>query len=286
MPSFADYKETAPKWITIFESEFFPDYIDSAKTLYGVIQKRFVELVEQAEDSTDLLKRIAKEPRGIRTQLLRIFRKYVSPGTSVEMLKRQSKIPDIIEEFGNRFRSLEEVQAGLRKRSVPDEALAVLLWEYKDRGQKGYELTQQFFAWFEAKFGNEYVISGPVRAGRDVDLRKVLPGYPKKTPADIFICRKDDTPLVVGFARYDSDRGGAQEDDRPGGNREKIELLNRYADDHGVRLKILFLNDGPGLLLGSMWDDYAQMEEEGNGTVMVCTLKMLDVRLTQEWLEG
>jgi hypothetical protein len=51
-------------------------------------------------------------------------------------------------------------------------------------------------------------------------------------------------------------------------------------------LKIIFLNDGPGLLLGSMWRDYAAIEDYEGGNVLVCTLKMLDTRLTRSWLES
>jgi hypothetical protein len=46
------------------------------------------------------------------------------------------------------------------------------------------------------------------------------------------------------------------------------------------------LNDGPGLILGSMWDDYADLEQNGQSRVMVCTLKMLDERFTQSWLDS
>ena len=37
----------------------------------------------------------------------------------------------------------------------------------------------------------------------------------------MLISNLDGTPLVVVFARYDSNRGGSQEDERTGGNREK-----------------------------------------------------------------
>ncbi|MFM6357623.1 MAG: hypothetical protein ACKPH7_13435 [Planktothrix sp.] len=46
------------------------------------------------------------------------------------------------------------------------------------------------------------------------------------------------------------------------------------------------MNDGPGLTLGSMWNDYASLETAGKGRVMVCTLKMLDERFTRDWLES
>ena len=41
---------------------------------------------------------------------------------------------------------------------------------------------------------------------------------------------------------------------------------------------------GPGLLLGSMWRDYAEIEKRGKGRILVTTLRMLDERLTKDWL--
>ena len=38
---------------------------------------------------------------------------------------------------------------------------------------------------------------------------------------------------------------------------------------------MIFLNDGPGLLLGSMWNDYAHIEESWPGRVKVVTLRMV-----------
>ena len=105
------------------------------------------------------------------------------------------------------------------------------------------------------------------------------------------ILRKDsDIPLVVGFAHYDSDRGGSQEDDRTGGNQDKVEKIMVYAARRRLPMQDLFVNDGPGLLLGSMWEDYARLET-GNVVddelrVMVVTLKMVSKRLTVDWLEG
>ena len=49
-----------------------------------------------------------------------------------------------------------------------------------------------------------------------------------------------------------------------------------YADRvNNCKLKLLFINDGPGLLLGSMWDDYCNLEDQGSGRIMVATLKMI-----------
>lgn len=286
MTSFGDYKTKASQYITFIDSEFYPDYLDEAKTIYGSVLEQFVQLADAANSSADLLISIAKTPNPSRTQLLRVFRKYVSPDTSVEMLKVKKKIQSIIEDYGHRFRDIEQVREKLANRPDPDEALMAILMEYKTRGQKGYELTEAFFLWFEKSFGKEYLIQGPVRAGRDVMLDQVLENWEAKTPADILISRTDGTPLVIGFARYDSDRGGAQEDDRTGGNRDKVTDILRYADTYNLPLKVFFLNDGPGLTLGSMWNDYAALENYGKGRVMVSTLKMLDERFTRDWLEN
>lgn len=286
MVSFSDYKNRASQYITFIDSAFYPDYLDEARIVYGSVIEQFTELVGIANSSAELLINIAEKPNPSRTQLLRVFRKYVSPDTSVEMLKVKKKIPSIIDDYGHRFRDIEEVRANLASRPNPDEALMAVLMEYKSRGQKGYELTEAFFLWFELNFGSEYLIQGPVRAGRDVMLNEVLQDWAAKTPADILISRHDETPLVIGFARYDSDRGGAQEDDRTGGNRDKVTDILRYADTYQLPLKVFFLNDGPGLTLGSMWNDYAALETYGRGRVMVCTLKMLDERFTRDWLES
>ncbi|MDD1416132.1 hypothetical protein MEN41_16335 [Dolichospermum sp. ST_con] len=286
MTTFASYKATASNWITIFDSPFYPDSLDEAKILYENVLLRFTEVVEPAKNSANLLEIITKEPDPLRIQLLRVFRRYVSPDTSVEMTKKKSKIPDIIKDFGYRFRPIEQVKQNLQSRPIPDETLMAILLEQSTRGQKGYDLTESFFLWFNKVFNKDYLIRGPVRAGRDVMLNEVLDNWQYKTPADMLISRLDGTPLVVGFARYDSDRGGSQEDDRTGGNRDKITEILGYAKTYNLPLKVLMLNDGPGLLLGSMWNDYANLEQYGQGRVMVCTLKMLEERFTQSWLDS
>ncbi len=53
---------------------------------------------------------------------------------------------------------------------------------------------------------------------------------------------------------------------------------------HNLRTKVIFINDGPGLLLGSMWNDYASLERTGKGRVLVSTLRMVPERLSKNWL--
>ena len=61
------------------------------------------------------------------------------------------------------------------------------------------------------------------------------------------------------------------------------EILN-YAKKRQLRTKVIFINDGPGLLLGSMWDDYAKLENSRPGKILVATLRMVSERITREWL--
>ncbi len=51
-----------------------------------------------------------------------------------------------------------------------------------------------------------------------------------------------------------------------------------------MSLKLIFLNDGPGLLLGSMWRDYAHIESSHPGLIKVVTLRMIPERITMKWL--
>src|SRR5260363_137830 len=97
-----------------------------------------------------------------------------------------------------------------------------------------------------------YVIAGPERAGKDVLMGKVFKDYPKPDRPVDFVIIDNGKVLAIGLARYDSDRGGAQEDDRIGQYREVAQEILVYADRHRMpRIKVICVNDGPGLLLGS-----------------------------------
>ena len=284
---FADYKPTGHLWITLAKGRYYPDYLEDATTLYQPVLEEFKRLMMSSESSQRLLLQIADVRESVmRVQLCRVFRKYVSPETPVEMLKKKLSATDIIARFGAGFRPIHEVQQAFLTRPLPDETLSAILWEYKDRGKSGYRLTERFFSMFRNQF-SDLQISGPERAGKDIPLRQIFPRYPNpKRPVD-FVIRRGNEPedvLVVGLARYESDRGGAQEDDRPGGYRDCAHEVLTYASAHGLTPKVLFLNDGPGLLLGSMWDDYANLESLWPGKVMVLTLRMVPERLTREWI--
>ena len=210
--------------------------------------------------------------------------KYVSPQTPVEMLKKKSMIPMVCEQYGKNFRSIDKAQAAFLSRPLPDEALCAVLWEYKDRGQKGYDLTERFFEMFKTSLP-DFNIEGPVRAGADIQLQHIFADYPNPTrPVDFVIRDKDNNVLAIGLARYDGDRGGAQEDDRTGGYSNCAKEILQYTNEHNLPTKVIFVNDGPGLLLGSMWNDYSNLEKINPNKVMVLTLRMFNERLTADWL--
>lgn len=282
--SFADYKKEGHLWITLSTGEYYPDVLPLACELFKPVLVTFDQLLKAAHSSTDLFMSIADTaPQWMRIQLCRVFRKYVSPETPVEMLKKKSAAGDICDRFGNGFRKITEVQARFQERTMPDEALCAILWEYKDRGQKGYDLTERLFTIIRENF-KELKIIGPERAGKDVILGELFEDYPKPDRPVDFVLIYKGKPVAVGFARYDSDRGGAQEDDRTGQYRDcAAEVLN-YAEKKKIPLKVIFLNDGPGLLLGSMWRDYEYLENTWPGLVRVVTLRMFSERITVNWL--
>lgn len=284
--TFADYKSDGHNWITLATGEYYPDILVDACELYKPILVYFGQLLKTSESSEMLFAQICElKEQWIRVQLARVFRKYVSPETPVEMLKKKTKLKEICTQFGKGFRAIQEVQAAFRSRPIPDEALCALLWEYKDRGKKGYDLTDKFFGLIRKQLST-VSIHGPERAGKDVLMKDLFDDYPKPDRPVDFIIMDGDEILAIGLARYDSDRGGAQEDDRTGGYRNCADELLGYASKKALNYKVIFLNDGPGLLLGSMWDDYTDIEQSWPGKIRVVTLRMIADRLTMNWLRS
>lgn len=287
MKSFADYKDDAPNWITMANGEFYPDILSDACELYKPVLVYFGLLLKTSESSTRLLLQITDvKEKWMRTQLYRVFRKYVSPQTPVEMLTKKKNIPMVCEHYSKDFRAINLVQKAFNNRPLPDEALCAILWEYKDRGKKGYDLTERFFEMFRTAF-SDFKIEGPERAGADIQLKKVFDDYPNPTrPVDFVIRDKKNNVLAIGLARYDGDRGGAQEDDRTGGYTNCAKEILKYTKKHNYSTKVIFVNDGPGLLLGSMWKDYSSIESIDRDKIIVLTLRMIKERLTTKWLTG
>ena len=123
MKSFADYKKDAPNWITMANGEFYPDILESACELYKPVLVLFEQLIKTSESSERLLREIMDvHQQWMRIQLCRVFRKYVSPQTPVEMLKNKSKLTMICANYGKYFRTIDRVQSAFSSRPMPDEA--------------------------------------------------------------------------------------------------------------------------------------------------------------------
>lgn len=289
MRKFRDYTaEERRNYITLSTGEYYPDILQDACRLYTPVLETFSEMLHRSENSSALFRNISQSPnQWMRIQLCRVFRKYVSPETPVEMLKKKTQAKKICEDFGDGFRPVQEVQEKFDSRPIPDEAICAILWEYKDRGKKGYDLTEKLFGMIQEKFPDLY-IWGPKRAGSDVQARKVWKNYPNENRPLDFVISSNDKKVIyaVGLARYDGDRGGAQEDDRTGGYKNCADEVLAYVHKHKLKTKVIYVNDGPGLLLGSMWRDYSDIEDRYPNDVKVLTLRMIDERLTRDWLVG
>lgn len=90
---FRDYKSEGANWITLATGEFYPDILVDACQLYRPVLEIFGQLLKSSESSQRLFigTTEVKQP-WMRIQLARVFRKYVSPNTSVEMLKKKSSV--------------------------------------------------------------------------------------------------------------------------------------------------------------------------------------------------
>lgn len=284
---FRDYKAEGDAWITLATGEYYPDILPDACRLYEPVLIEFGLLLKASHSSTNLFTSLMDTPnQWMRTQLCRVFKKYVSPQTPVEMLKRKTDAVNICAKFGDAFRNIVEVQQKFNSRPMPDEALCAVLWEYKDRGKKGYDLTERLFDVLRSQHAG-LTVAGPERAGKDILLGTVFKNYPKPDRPVDFVIYKGKKVLAIGLARYDSDRGGAQEDDRTGQYREVAQEIFGYADSHAMsHIKVIYVNDGPGLLLGSMWNDYSYLEDLWPNRVAVVTLRMVSGRITSTWLRA
>ena len=283
--SFSDYKQEARNWITLAKTEYYPDYLDQAVNYYSPVLAEFRQHLTTSYDSSQLYRSImASSNPWMRNQLCRVFRKYVSPGIPVELTKKKSRTEQTIQEFQGQFRKIAEAQAAFLKRPTPDEVLCALLWEYKSRGQTGYNLTEEMFEALRKQLPDMQII-GPERAGPDIQLCQIWPDFPNPNRPVDFVILEGSQARAIGLARYDGGRGGAQEDDRIGQYREVAQEVIQYCNARNLNsTKVIFINDGPGLLTGSMWDDYSNLDRIIMDRVRVATLRMIPERITQDWL--
>ena len=270
----------------------FPEMLDLLIEKYDNAINIFCRLVEESESSADILRKIRTSNRDSseRMALLKMFRRCVSPVLDTETTKKIKKIStdSLIESYGHTFKPISKLTTQFS--DLPKEyryALAALVGEYDARGQLGYQLTGAFFDWFEDRFAEGYTIEGPGGAGRDIELSELYPEFEGSYPCDFVVRRAlDKEVLAVGFARYDSTRGGAQSDDRTSGNVNKVDKAKAFDSVTPTRLKLIFLADGPGLIHRDTWEEACALDGQWDGRVRVVTLKLATARITSDWLES
>ncbi|MBD8568208.1 hypothetical protein IFT86_04230 [Pseudomonas syringae] len=268
----------------------FPEILDILLEKYRDDINLFQYLVLQSTSSEELLGyiRSAKYDAKQRMSLLKMFRRCVSPVCDTEATKKIKTIPTyvLVEAYGPTFKPIDELQSQFANiSSATMSALAVLIGEYDTRGQSGYALTDLFFNWFSERHGRDMIIEGPRGAGRDIELSTIFPNFVGQYPLDFVIrLRATGEVLAVGFARYDATRGGAQSDDRTGGNSNKVMKAKEYNQMTGDLIKLIFLSDGPGLMHRDTWMEACNLDSSWGDNVRVTTLKTANARVTREWL--
>lgn len=267
----------------------FPEIMEVLLAKYRDDIDLFVEMVAKSATSADLLDCIRQKsiPADSRMSLLKIFRRAVAPVLDTETTKKlKITTASLVENYGSSFKPIEVLKEQFAKMDNETKgALAALIGEYDTRGQLGYILTDNFFTWFEQTFKGIMTIKGPRGAGRDVELSTVFRDFEGQYPCDFVITADaDDRVLAVGFARYDSTRGGAQSDDRTGGNSYKVTKAKDYCEKTGTKLRLVFLSDGPGLGHKDTWQEACALDGQWNGNVRVSTMKLAESRITPDWL--
>ena len=292
LPPFSKLSDVSQAVTAIEATEKFPESLSRVRSKYMSDIDRFGALVDSSDSSAELLAQIRNKgiPAERRMTWLKLFRRVVSPVLDTETSKKINahSTSSLVARLGHTFKPITKLKKQFLEMSDGEKlALAVLLGENDSRGQVGYMLTETFFDWFEDSLGDEYSIEGPRGAGRDIELSTVYPGYVGSYPCD-FVLRELATcdVVAVGFARYDSTRGGPQSDDRTGGNANKVEKAEAFSLKSGNVFKIIFLADGPGLLHGDTLDEARALDGRWNGNVRVTTLRLAPEVITPSWLSS
>lgn len=268
----------------------FPEILEVLIEKYSPAIDVFCAIIRESSSSAEVLEKIREPGRDAseRMALLKMFRRCVSPVLDTEATKKITKVTtkSLVDAYGTTFKPIADLKSQFEDLSPEARfALAALVGEYDTRGKSGYVLTGMFFDWFEDHFGAEFSIEGPRGAGRDIELSTIYPEFDGAFPCDFVVRRTSDNEvLAIGFARYDSTRGGAQSDDRTGGNANKVEKAKAFDAVTPTRLKIIFLSDGPGLTHRDTWQESCQLDGQWDGRVRVTTLKLAPDRITAEWL--
>lgn len=275
----------------ILSTPTFPEFVQGRFNRYGIFIDLFATLINESTSSAELLAKI-RDPKtykaDVRMPLLKLFRRCVSTVIDTEKSKKLLNPTSMfIENYGHTFKDINLLKRQFTNMAEKDKyALTSLIGEYDDRGKQGYILTDLFFTWFEDKFDNLFTIEGPRGAGKDIQLRSIFKDFKSDYPCDFVIRDKQSQcVLAVGFARYDSTRGGSQSDDRTGGNNDKVMKVNEFNGSHN-KFKVLFLSDGPGLTHKDTWNEACLLDGKLNDRVRVSTLKLADQRIIESWLRN
>lgn len=268
----------------------FPEILSISIERYQSDIELFRELANISSTSDELLQRIRENGFNAkqRMTLLKIFRRCVCPIVDTEMAKKlKVATATLVMNYGEYFKNIEIVRNQFNTFSPAQKAaLAALVGEYDTRGQSGYILTGWFFDWFNQYYSGQFNISGPRGAGKDIELRTLYDTYDGDFPCDFVITDKINNVCAIGFARYDATRGGAQSDDRTGGNADKVSKASAFCAKYGHRFRIIFLSDGPGLAHNDTWLEACRLDNSWDGAVRVTTLKTAPSRITADWLLG
>ncbi|SPX81040.1 Uncharacterised protein [Moraxella ovis] len=278
--------------ITAIDSTLrFQDSFPLSLEKYSSDVLEFIKLTNSVNSTEELLHQIRQSSinKEQRMTFLKLFRRCVSTVIDTETSKKINKVPTqvLIDAYGQTFIDIYSLKQFLNT-ITPEQfaSLCCLLSEYDNRGNSGYILTSIFFNWFNDSFANEFSIQGPVSAGKDIELSSVVSDFTDSSfPCDFIIrCIANNEILAVGFSRYDSTRGGAQSDDRTGGNTLKVEKLKQYEKTTGNRIKIIFLSDGPGLAHNDTWQETCLLADSWGDNVRVTTMKIAHQMITRDWL--
>lgn len=273
-------------------SPTFPEFIEGRYNRYGKYVDLFSNLIHESSSSAELLEKIrtpGNYKADVRMSLLKLFRRCVSTVIDTEKSKKIS-IPTslFVDNYGQTFKDIHLLKSQFFNMPAKEKyALTALIGEYDDRGKQGYILTDYFFSWFEQRFASSMTIEGPRGAGQDIQLSSIFHHFSGDYPCDFIIRQRfSGQVLAVGFARYDSTRGGSQSDDRTGGNNDKVLKANNFTNQYSINFRILFLSDGPGLTHRDTWQEACILDGKLNDRVRVSTLKIAEQRITYNWLLG
>jgi hypothetical protein len=269
----------------------FPEILDELLEKYRPDIDLFQSLVMASGSSGELLDKIRQRSVASQTRmsLLKMFRRCVAPVLDTETTKKITVISteSLVGNYGSTFKPIAKLKSQFAELSDGTRAaLAALIGEYDTRGQQGYQLTETFFDWFEEQFKGKLQIEGPRRAGPDVELSAIFSDFSGNYPCDFVVRDEQHNVLCVGFARYDSTRGGAQSDDRTGGNSFKVAKAQEFYRDTGTSFRLLFISEGPGLAHRDTWAEACDLDGAWQGNVRVSTLKLATRRVTEDWLRG